>query len=117
MSLYKTNCTNVTCKRSEENNTKLLQYANTKRINGEFNDVTIQAGEKSISANRMVLSCYSKFFESMFFSSYQDTVVIQQFNGESIKILIEFIYTGTIDINSENVTYCFPPLIICRLTK
>ena len=106
MALFKTNCTSVTRKRND-NTTKLLQYANTKRINGEFNDVTIQAGEQSISANRMVLSCYSKFFESMFSSSlmerYQDTVVIQQFDAESIKILIEFIYTGTIDINTENI--------------
>ena len=107
MSYSDTNNTSVTRQR-HENNAKLLQYANTKRIQGEFNDVTIQAGGQSISANRMVLSCYSKFFESMFSSSlserYQDTVVIEEFDGESIKILIEFIYTGTIDINIDNVT-------------
>ena len=107
MSLHKAKYTSVTRERNEKY-TELLQYANRKRLEGEFNDVTIQAGEQSISANRMVLSCYSKFFESMFLSSlkerYQDTVVIQQFDGQSIKILIEFIYTGTVDINTDNVT-------------
>ena len=106
MFLSKIKRLSVFCQRGE-NNAKLLQYANTKRINGEFNDVTIQAGGQSIPANRMVLSCYSKFFESMFSLSlkerYQDTVAIQQFDGESIKNLIEFIYTGTIDINTDNV--------------
>ena len=85
----------------------MLQHGKRKRIDGEFNDVTIYAGDQSISANRMVLSCYSKFFESMFSASlkerYQDTIAIQQFDGESIQILIEFIYTGTIDINTDNV--------------
>ena len=59
---------------------KLLEYANTKRNTENFNDVTIQAGAESISANRMVLACYSKFFESMFLSQlkekYQNTVEI-----------------------------------------
>ena len=107
MSSCDSESTSVT-RQSNENNIKLLQYANAKRIEGAFNDVTIQAGGQSISANRMVLSCFSKFFESMFLSSfverYQDTVVIEQCDGESTKILIEFIYTGTIDINTKNVT-------------
>ena len=40
----------------------LLQYANKKRSQGRFNDVTIQLADTSIPANRMVLSCYCSFF-------------------------------------------------------
>ena len=90
-----------------ENNAKLLDYVNEKRMNGEFNDVLIQVGSQSISANRMVLSCFSKFFELMFLSPmkerYQDTVVINELDGESVNSLIEYIYTGSIDINAGNV--------------
>ena len=86
---------------------KLLQYANNKRIDGDFNDVTIQAGAESISANRMVLACYSKFFESMFLlplkEKYDNTVEIKHFDGNAVKQVIEFIYTGNIDINPNNV--------------
>ena len=86
---------------------KLLQYANTKRNDGDFNDVTIRAGAESISANRMVLACYSKFFESMFRSQlrerYQNAVEINEFDGKAVKSVIEYIYTGKIDINQDNV--------------
>ena len=86
---------------------KLLHYANTKRNDGDFNDVTIQAGAESISANRMVLACYSKFFESMFLSQlkerYQNTVEIKEFDGKAVNSIIEYIYIGKIDVNEDNV--------------
>ena len=86
---------------------KLLQYANNKRFDEDFNDVTILAGDESIPANRMVLAYYSKFFESMFLSPfkerYQNTVEIKAFDGEGVKQVIEYVYTGIIDINTCNV--------------
>ena len=86
---------------------KLLQYANTKRIAGDFNDVTIEVGSESISANRMVLACYSKFFESMFLSPlkerYQNTVVIKDFEGKAVKNVIDYIYSGKISLKTSNV--------------
>ena len=86
---------------------KLLQFAYSNRNAGNFNDVTIQAGAESIPANRMVLACYSKFFESMFLSQlkerYQDTVKIREFDGQTIKSVIEYIYTGNINISENNV--------------
>ena len=93
------------CKESSTN--ILLQYANVKRIAGLFNDVTVQAEGESIPANRLVLACYSKFFESMFLSSmkeqYQSEVEIHQFDGKIVKSLIDFMYSGKIDIDSDNV--------------
>ena len=86
---------------------KLLQFANTKRISGEFNDVTIRVGPECISANRMVLACFSKFFKSMFRSpfkeKYQNTVEIKELDGEAVKAVKEFIYSGKIVVHSNNV--------------
>ena len=86
---------------------KLLEYANTERNEDDFNDVTIQVGSESISANRMVLSCYSNFFRSMFHSRfkevYQNKVEIRDFDGKIIKAVIEYIYTGVIKIDVNNV--------------
>ena len=85
----------------------LQQYANAKRTAGLFNDVTVQAEGESIPANRLVLACYSKFFESMFLSrmkeQYQSEVEIHQFDGKIVKSLIDFMYCGKIDIDSDNV--------------
>ena len=85
---------------------KLLQFANDCRKSGQFHDVIIKAGSEDISANRMVLSCYSDFFKSMFQTSmkeqYQETVEIKEFDGKAVKTLIDFMYTGSIAIDSEN---------------
>ena len=92
---------------SNENPKKLLQYANETRQEGLHNDVTIKAGKQNIRANRMVLSCYSKVFEKMFRSQmkeqYQDAIEIKDFDGEAIKLLIDFIYKREISINQDNV--------------
>ena len=97
----------IAVRQQMECNAKLLDYVNKKRIKGDFNDVTIQIRSQSISANGMVPSSFSKFFELMFLSSmkerYQDTVIINELDGESVNSLIEYIYTGCIDINAGNV--------------
>ena len=84
----------------------LLDYINRKRMKGEFNDVTIRVGKDCIPANRVVLSCFSKFFESMFLSSFKERnkkfVVIEEFDSESVRSLIDYIYTTTININLDN---------------
>ena len=87
--------------------TNLLQYANQSRIEGHFNNVTINVGNQSIPANRMVLSCHSVFFEKMFKCNmkekYEHNVEIERVNGNLVKNLIDYIYVGSIDINEDNV--------------
>ena len=106
MSLSQINKERVTRYRNE-NEPILLEYANNKRVAGLFNDVTVQAGSESIPANKMVLSCYCKFFETMFLSEfkeqYQDRVEVNQFDGKAVKAIVQYIYTGCIDIDSDNV--------------
>ena len=91
----------------KEDNTKLLNYANQKRTEKKFNDVTIDVGNQTIAANRMILSCYSKYFETMFLSNfkerYEDPITMKESDGNSIKALIEYMYSRRIEISSENV--------------
>ena len=88
-------------------NASLLEYARTNRDDGFFSDITIVAGKESIPANRLVLSCYSKYFETMFKSQmrerYENTIEIQTVNGKEMRALINFIYVGSIKINHTNV--------------
>jgi len=91
----------------DENAATLQQYASDKRIADQFNDVTVLAESESVPANKLVLSCYSKFFESMFLSPmkerYQSEVEIKQFDGKAVRALIDFMYCGEININKGNV--------------
>ena len=89
-------------------NPNVLQYPNEKRNKGTFNDVIIEAGIETIAANRMILSCCSRFFERMFDlkmkEKYQDDPVqINDFDGKAVKALIDFMYSGEVTIENENV--------------
>ena len=85
----------------------LLQYANRKRNEGTLNDVSIEVDTETIAANRMILSCCSRFFEGMFDlemkEKYQDSVQISGFDGKAVKALIDFMYSGEVTIKNENV--------------
>ena len=85
----------------------LLQYAKANRDDGTFNDVTIQTGHLSIGANRMVLSCCSTFFEKMFKSQmkerYEPSITIQEIDSIAVKHVIDYMYEGSITIDSSTV--------------
>ena len=94
----------VVCHRVATSN--LLEHANKNRNEGYFNDFTIIAGNKMIYANRLVLSCYSKFFEKRLKSELyrnENIIEIEEVDGATMKALIDFIYCGSININDQNV--------------
>ena len=86
----------------------LLKYAKSHRDDGIFNDVKILAGSFIIGANRMVLSCYSTFFEKMFMSEmkerYESSITIKQIDATAIQSLVDYMYEGTITVCNTNVT-------------
>ena len=86
----------------------LLQYANNNKNQGRFNNVTIQSANTSIPANRMVLSCYCSFFDHIFATETNNqvnnlVVDIPDVDGKSLQLLIQYIYTGQICIDNDNV--------------
>ena len=106
MSLNLTSLQTVTCQR--KSTSCFLQYANNNRKQGRFNDVTLQSSNTRISANRMVLSCYCSFFDQIFASETNNQVNdsvfdIPDVDGNFLELLIEYIYTGQICIDSEIV--------------
>lgn len=88
--------------------TCLLTYANQHRKQSQFNDVIIETDAEDIPANRMVLSCYSVFFEKMFKSEmkekYLRSIKVKGITGSSLQLLIDYFYSGQISINKDNVT-------------
>ena len=89
------------------NDRQLQEYAELSRKDERFVDIYIKAGNNSFPAHRLVLACYSKFFDRLFQTpmkeQYEETVNLDQLEGEMVKLLIEYMYVGSITINQENV--------------
>ncbi|CAK8683048.1 unnamed protein product [Clavelina lepadiformis] len=96
----------IVCERSS-NATNVLEYANSGRFNGKFNDVTIKVNDVSFPAHRMVLSCLCKYFEAMFETEmrekHEDIVHIHGVTPNAMKLILDFLYMGSIEIVKENV--------------
>ncbi|XP_078486235.1 kelch-like protein 12 [Ciona intestinalis] len=96
----------------------LLKFANESRQDGCFNDIIIRVGEKNIPANKMVLSCYSKYFNTMFTTemkeNYKDVVEVHGVDAESMEKLVDFMYTGKINFNTNNVATFWQFLIFFK---
>ena len=90
-----------------ESERRLLHFANQSRSHDFLTDVTVKVKNTYIPAHRLVLSCYSHFFKSMFEVNmkerFQDVVEVELFEGHLIKELIEFMYTQHMDVNNKNV--------------
>ena len=86
---------------------KVLQYANASRIAGLYTDIGIKFGKKCFQAHRLILSCYSSYFKTMFETEmkekYADIVTIDGVDASSLESLLNFIYTEEICINQQNV--------------
>ena len=84
----------------------LLQYARKNRF--YFCDVILQASNLSLSANKMVLSGCSKYFERLFQHDLRNKnknfVDLPDIEGEVLTLLVDSAYSGQISLNSENVS-------------
>ena len=83
-----------------------MQYADKAREE-RFTDILIKSGNVSINAHRLVLASYSEVFERLLLTpmreQYQGTVELDNLDGESVKALVQFMYTKTITVSEENV--------------
>ena len=79
------------------------------REQGEFIDVRLKVGEEEFAAHRVVLAASSDYFHAMFAhgmkESYQDVIELKDENISvaAMKIIIDSIYSGEINVNDENV--------------
>nr|XP_018669466.2 kelch-like protein 2 [Ciona intestinalis] len=112
MAMVGTFSINGTCKvkeqtHSTDHSSDLLQFANKSRQDGRFIDIIIVVGRKKIPASKMVLSCHSGYFDTMFETEmeekHRDVVKLRGVDAKSLEKLVDFMYTGKIKINTNNV--------------
>ena len=96
---------NVTRYRSQSRD-NLQKYAFASWNANRFNDVCVKSGDVSFAAHRLVLGCYSPFFERLFDSpmkeQYEGTVTLNELDGEAVRLLIDYMYIGSVTVNHEN---------------
>ena len=95
----------VTQKRAINN---LLEYAWENRENATYNDVVIVVRNERIFANKLVLGCFSPFFEEKLKDAKKVSCQIEMemdvCDVDILRQLIDYFYTGSISINDDNVS-------------
>uniref|UniRef100_A0A3B4ZJG7 BTB domain-containing protein n=1 Tax=Stegastes partitus TaxID=144197 RepID=A0A3B4ZJG7_9TELE len=84
----------------------IMGVMNNLRKQGTLCDVTLVVQGKHFPAHRVVLAAASRFFSLMFTSKMMESVSheveLRSAEPEIIELLIEYIYTAQISVNSSN---------------
>ncbi|XP_077978954.1 kelch-like protein 3 [Glandiceps talaboti] len=85
----------------------LLEKIDLQRSNMMFCDVVVRAGKQDFQVHRNVLAASSPYFEAMFCSglceSKQTVVTVTCTSPSAIGQILDYMYTGIININHDNV--------------
>ncbi|KAG8437047.1 hypothetical protein GDO86_007939 [Hymenochirus boettgeri] len=85
----------------------ILSQMNQMRHQLEFCDVQIQIGDKIFKVHKLVLAASSPYFAALLAGgmkeSLNDVVQIQGVDPNSFQLLLDFVYTGSVKISTENV--------------
>nr|DBA17753.1 TPA: hypothetical protein GDO54_016078 [Pyxicephalus adspersus] len=85
----------------------VLQQMNKMRQQREFCDLQIRVGSVVFSVHKLVLAASSPYFAALLSGglkeSSDDVIEIQEVEPNSFQLLLEFIYSGSVHISTENV--------------
>ncbi|XP_031574419.1 kelch-like protein diablo [Actinia tenebrosa] len=77
------------------------------RQHEEFCDMVLMVGNKSITTHKVVLASNSPYFRAMFtgglLESRQSTVTLQELEESAMEAMVDFFYSGKIQISELNV--------------
>ena len=86
---------------------RVLARVNSLRQNRKLYDVILIAGSTEIFGHRAILAACSSYFEAMFstdmMESREEKVLIQEMDSGVLARLIDFAYTGEIELTADNV--------------
>ncbi|XP_048845794.1 actin-binding protein IPP isoform X3 [Brienomyrus brachyistius] len=85
----------------------ILAQINKMRLRADFCDVQLQVGGRLFSVHRLVLAASSPYFAALFAGGMSEVdkkeVRILGVEADVFEILLDFIYTGMIDLNVDSV--------------
>ncbi|XP_036302482.1 actin-binding protein IPP isoform X2 [Pipistrellus kuhlii] len=107
---------------SSEKHAQLILAQMNKMRNGQhFCDVQLQVGKETFKVHRLVLAASSPYFAALFTGgmkeSSKDVVQILGIEAAIFRILLDFIYTGIVDIGVNNVQELLVAADMLQLTE
>ncbi|XP_030630653.1 actin-binding protein IPP [Chanos chanos] len=92
---------------SEQHAQLLLAQMNKMRLRADFCDVRLLVGGRVFNVHRLVLAASGPYFAALFSGAMsearEEEVRIAGVEADIFEMLLEFIYTGTIDVTVDNV--------------
>lgn len=98
----------VNCPTEQVNYHKeVLLKVHALRTNCKLCDVTLRVGDREIPTHRAILAAVSSYFQAMFthelIESSQDIVEIKDMDADILSSLVDFAYSGEINLTIDNV--------------
>ena len=109
-------------KPSEEVNfhKEVLKKVHSLRTNRKLCDVVLRAGDREIPSHRAILAAVSSYFQAMFFhelmESSQEEIEIKDMNPDVLSSLVDFAYSGEIDLSIDNVQEILSAASLLQIT-
>ncbi|XP_056130977.1 kelch-like protein 3 isoform X2 [Lampris incognitus] len=98
---------------------KAFQLMNDLRSKKMLCDVQLVAGSIAVPAHRVVLASCSPYFCAMFTGDMSESkaqeVEIREVDGQTLKRLVDYIYTAEIDVTEDNVQVLLPAASLLQL--
>uniref|UniRef100_A0AAY4E8W3 BTB domain-containing protein n=1 Tax=Denticeps clupeoides TaxID=299321 RepID=A0AAY4E8W3_9TELE len=98
---------------------KAFQQMNDLRSRKMLCDVYLVAGNVEVPAHKVVLSSCSAYFCAMFTGDMSESkaqrVEIRDMDGETLSILVDYIYTSEIEVSEDNVQVLLPAASLLQL--
>ncbi|KAH8413212.1 hypothetical protein KR009_008846 [Drosophila setifemur] len=91
---------------NEQHTARSFDQMNEMRKQKQLCDVILVADDVEIHAHRMVLASCSPYFYAMFTSfeeSRQARITLQSVDARALELLIDYVYTATVEVNEDNV--------------
>lgn len=99
----------------------LMEGLNDLRVRGMLCDVRLLVEGVCIQAHRAVLASCSAYFMAMFTGELSEKqkseIEIHSIAPKALKLIIDFAYTGHIEVNQSNVLYILPAANLLQLKR
>ncbi|KAH8324556.1 hypothetical protein KR074_011067 [Drosophila pseudoananassae] len=104
---------------NEQHTARSFDQMNEMRKQKQLCDVILVADDVEIHAHRMVLASCSPYFYAMFTSfeeSRQARITLQSVDARALELLIDYVYTATVEVNEDNVQVLLTAANLLQLT-
>lgn len=105
---------------TESHAKSILSTMNTLRKDGTLCDVTLKVQGQSFKAHRIVLAACSDYFCAMFTNEMsekcQSVIELHEVPTGIMDVLLDFVYTETVNVSVENVQELLPAACLLQLT-